>query len=134
ASSRDNHRPPERGSWALRSLNNCCRPPPTAFDLHRIAEPDALYCATVRLTPGNRPMFELEIWINSRRGLHMKTAMLLKASTAIACIGLMAACTDLKPLQAQVDDLKAQVARAQQDANAAKDAANSAATSASSAQ
>ena len=64
----------------------------------------------------------------------MKCASVVKvAAAAIAVVGL-AACTDLKPLQAQVDDLKAQLAKTQGDISAAKsgsDQANAAAQSAS---
>jgi murein lipoprotein len=68
------------------------------------------------------------------KGIFMKCASLVKAAAAaIAVIGL-AACTDLKPLQAQVDDLKAQLAKTQGDISTAKssaDSANAAAQSAS---
>jgi hypothetical protein len=65
----------------------------------------------------------------------------LKASIAAACVIAFAGCTDLKPIQAQIDDLKSQVsklqgdtARAASDAAAAKSAAASAASAASGAQ
>jgi murein lipoprotein len=60
----------------------------------------------------------------------------LKASLAVACAVAFAGCTDLKPIQAQIDDLKSQVVRLQSDtAKASSDAAaaHSAATAASSA-
>ena len=60
----------------------------------------------------------------------------LKATAAAACVLAFAGCTDLKPVQAQIDDLKSQVSKLQSDtAKASSDAAaaNSAAASASSA-
>ncbi len=60
----------------------------------------------------------------------------LKATAAAACVLAFAGCTDLKPIQAQVDDLKSQVSKLQSDtAKASSDAAaaSSAAASASSA-
>ncbi len=90
---------------------------------------------------GNGPWFELKCWTSgyprisrTKRGISMKSAMMLKATTAVLCLGLMSACTDLKPLQAQVDDLKAQVAKVTSDAAAARDAASSASSAASAAQ
>ncbi len=48
----------------------------------------------------------------------------LKASVAAACVIAFAGCTDLKPIQAQIDDLKSQVAKLQSDtAKAESDAA-----------
>ena len=64
----------------------------------------------------------------------MKCASVVKAAAAVAVVVGMVGCTDLKPLQAQVDDLKAQVAKLGGDLSAAKsasDQANSAAQSAS---
>jgi len=65
----------------------------------------------------------------------------LKASLAVACVVAFAGCTDLKPVQAQIDDLKAQhgkmqsdIAKAQSDAAAASSAAASAQSAASGAQ
>ena len=63
----------------------------------------------------------------------MKSAIVKVA--AAAAVVMLVGCTDLKPLQAQVDDLKAQVGRLSSDVAAAKssaDAASSAAQSASS--
>jgi len=60
----------------------------------------------------------------------------LKATVAAACVIAFAGCTDLKPIQAQIDDLKSLVTKNQSDtAKAASDAAaaQSAAASASSA-
>ena len=56
----------------------------------------------------------------------MTRSTILKTSAAAVCIIAFAGCTDLKPIQAQIDDLKSQVsklhndtAKAQSDANAA---------------
>jgi hypothetical protein len=38
-----------------------------------------------------------------------------KSCAAAACIIAFSGCTDLKPIQAQIDDLKAQVAKLQSD-------------------
>ncbi len=62
----------------------------------------------------------------------MKCASVVTAAAAVAVMGL-AGCTDLKPIQAQIDDLKAQVAKVGGDASAAKSAADSANSSAQSA-
>src|ERR1700727_1975361 len=73
---------------------------------------------------------------NNPRGLSMTFSTTLKASVAAACLIAFAGCTDLKPIQAQIDDLKSQVAKLQSDtAKAESDAqaANSAAQSANSA-
>ena len=51
----------------------------------------------------------------------MKSALMLKASTALLCLGLMSACTDLKPIQAQINELKAQVSKVYSDAASARD-------------
>jgi len=65
----------------------------------------------------------------------------LKASLAVACVVAFAGCTDLKPIQSQIDDLKSQVAKltsdtakAQSDAAAAGAAAAAAQSAASGAQ
>jgi outer membrane murein-binding lipoprotein Lpp len=66
----------------------------------------------------------------------MNLTTTLKASLAVACVIAFAGCTDLKPIQAQIDDLKSQVGKLQSDvAKASSDAAaaNSAAASAQSA-
>src|SRR5215469_8978019 len=71
---------------------------------------------------------------NNPKGTFMKCASVVKAAAAVAVVVGMAGCTDLKPLQAQVDDLKAQVAKLGGDLSSAKssaDQANSAAQSAS---
>ena len=64
----------------------------------------------------------------------MKSASVVKAAAAVIAVVGLAACTDLKPIQAQIDDLKAQLAKTQGDISAAKsgsDQANAAAQSAS---
>ncbi|MFM8585542.1 MAG: alanine-zipper protein [Gammaproteobacteria bacterium] len=65
----------------------------------------------------------------------MKTPIVVKMAAVMAVAGL-AGCTDLKPMQAQIDNLKTQVASLQSQVAAAKstaDAANGAAASAASA-
>ncbi|HMD58598.1 MAG TPA: alanine-zipper protein [Steroidobacteraceae bacterium] len=72
--------------------------------------------------------------INNPKGTFMKCASVVKAAAAVAMVVGLAACTDLKPLQADIADLKAQVAKLQGDTAAAKssaDQANSAAQAAS---
>ncbi|HYC08027.1 MAG TPA: alanine-zipper protein [Steroidobacteraceae bacterium] len=64
----------------------------------------------------------------------MKCASVVKAAAAVAVVAGMVGCTDLKPIQAQIDDLKSQVGKLSGDVSGAKssaDAANSAAQSAS---
>ena len=60
----------------------------------------------------------------------------LKALVVPICLTMFAGCTDLKPIQSQIDDLKSQVGKAQGDASKALSdaaAANHAAASAASA-
>jgi phage shock protein A len=45
----------------------------------------------------------------------MKLTTTVKASIAAACMLAFAGCTDLKPMQAQIEDLKAQVGKLQSD-------------------
>jgi hypothetical protein len=52
---------------------------------------------------------------------------------AVALVAALAGCTDLKPLQAQVDDLKTQVGKLSSDVAAAKASADSASSAAQSA-
>ena len=52
----------------------------------------------------------------------MKSTMIVKAA-AVAVVFALAGCTDLKPLQAQVDDLKSQVSKLQSDVQGANSAA-----------
>ena len=64
----------------------------------------------------------------------MKCASVVKAAAAVAMVVGIAACTDIKPLQADIADLKSQVSKLQGDVAAAKsasDQANGAAASAS---
>ena len=78
---------------------------------------------------------------NNPRGPFMKFSTTLKASLAAACVIAFAGCTDLKPIQSQIDDLKSQVNKLQGDvaknasaAAAAMSAAQSAQSAASGAQ
>jgi murein lipoprotein len=68
----------------------------------------------------------------TQKGTCMKFASVVTIAAAAAVVGL-AGCTDLKPLQAQVDDLKAQVAKVSADTSSAKSAADQANAAASSA-
>ena len=52
----------------------------------------------------------------------MKSTMFVKAA-AVAVVVALAGCTDLKPLQAQVDDLKSQVSKLQSEVQGANSAA-----------
>jgi len=71
--------------------------------------------------------------INNPEGdLFMKSAIVVKVAAA-AVVTVLAGCTDLKPLQAQVDDLKGQVSRLQSDLASAKSSADSANSTAQSA-
>jgi outer membrane murein-binding lipoprotein Lpp len=71
--------------------------------------------------------------INNPEGdLFMKSAIVVKLAAA-AVVTVLAGCTDLKPLQAQVDDLKGQVSRLQSDLASAKSASDSANSTAQSA-
>lgn len=80
------------------------------------------------------------IAVNSRR-LAVKSSTVLKASIVATWVLAFSGCTDLKPIQAQIDDLKSQVsklqidtAKSESDAQAAMSAAQSASSAASSAQ
>jgi murein lipoprotein len=71
--------------------------------------------------------------INNPKGTFMKCASIVKVAAAVAAVAGVVGCTDLKPIQAQIDDLKAQVAKNASDVAGAKssaDSANSAAQSA----
>jgi murein lipoprotein len=71
--------------------------------------------------------------VNNPKGTFMKCASVVKAAAAVVIALGLAACTDIKPLQADIADLKSQLAKAQGDIAAAKssaDQANSAAQSA----
>jgi hypothetical protein len=63
----------------------------------------------------------------------MRSTPTLKASLAAACLIVLAGCTDLEPIQVQIDDLKSQLGKLQTDTARATAAANTAATNASSA-
>src|SRR5215472_15864387 len=53
--------------------------------------------------------------INNPKGTFMKCASVVKVAAAVAAVAGMVGCTDLKPIQAQIDDLKAQVAKTSSD-------------------
>jgi murein lipoprotein len=79
--------------------------------------------------------------VTTQGNISMKFATTLKVAVAAVGFVALAACQDLKPLQASIDDLKAQVsavksdvAKAQGDASAASSAAAAASQSASGAQ
>jgi outer membrane murein-binding lipoprotein Lpp len=65
--------------------------------------------------------------------LKMNKSIVVKLAAAAAVVAL-AGCTDLKPLQAEVDGLKQQVSKLQTDVEAAKASADSASRAASAAQ
>jgi hypothetical protein len=70
--------------------------------------------------------------LTTQKGICMKSAIVVKVAAA-AVVAVLAGCTDLKPLQAQVDDLKGQVSRLQSDLASAKTSAESANSTAQSA-
>jgi murein lipoprotein len=91
-----------------------------------------LPAANTDLLHRNRIVIQ-ESRINNPKGTFMKCASVVKAAAAVAVVAGMVGCTDLKPIQAQIDDLKAQVAKTASDTASAKssaDSANSAAQSA----
>ena len=63
----------------------------------------------------------------------MKCASVVKAAAAVAVVVGLAACTDLKPLEAKVADLQSQVSKLQGDVSGAKSAADQANSAAQSA-
>ena len=69
----------------------------------------------------------------SKRGFVMDKTIVVKLAAAAAVFAL-AGCTDLKPLQADIDSLKQQVTKLQSDVAAAKTSADNAAQSAQAAQ
>jgi hypothetical protein len=71
----------------------------------------------------------------SRHGGHTATRaiLLMVAMTSAAFALLMSGCTDLKPLQAEVEALKSQVMRLQSETAAARQSADQAASAAQSA-
>ena len=87
----------------------------------------------MQLRAANEESLRLQDLPNQQpKGTIMKCASIVKAAAAVAVAVGLAACTDIKPLQAEVADLKAQLAKVQGDASAAKssaDQANSAAQS-----
>ena len=61
--------------------------------------------------------------LTTQKGIfNMKSTMLVKAA-AVAVVVALAGCTDLKPLQGQVDDLKSQVSKLQSEVQGANSAA-----------
>jgi hypothetical protein len=84
-------------------------------------------------SPESHPLFR-NPESTTQKGTFMKCASVVKVAAAVAAVAGMVGCTDLKPIQAQIDDLKAQVAKTSSDLAGAKssaDSANSAAQSAS---
>jgi len=88
----------------------------------------------MQLPAANEESLRLQDLPNQQpKGTIMKCASIVKATAAVAVAVGLAACTDIKPLQAEVADMKAQLAKVQGDVSAAKssaDQANSAAQSA----
>jgi outer membrane murein-binding lipoprotein Lpp len=64
----------------------------------------------------------------------MNKTIVVKLAAAAAVVALASGCTDLKPLQADIDGLKQQVGKLQSEVDAAKASADAAARSASAAQ
>src|ERR1700687_4893583 len=64
-----------------------------------------------------------------KRGFRMNNSIVVKLAAAALVVAL-AGCTDLKPLQAEVDGLKQQVGQLQTDVDAAKASADAAARAA----
>ena len=58
----------------------------------------------------------------------------LKASLAVACVVAFAGCTDLKPIQAQIDELKSEITKNTSDDQKTASAAAAALSAAASAQ
>jgi len=67
------------------------------------------------------------------KGTEMNKSIVVKLAAAAAVVAL-AGCTDLKPLQADIDSLKQQVSKLQTEVEAAKASADSASRAASAAQ
>jgi outer membrane murein-binding lipoprotein Lpp len=77
----------------------------------------------------------MESSMNNKGDLKMKSTIVLKIA-AVAAFAALAGCTDLKPMQAQVDDLKSQIGKLSSDVaahRADRTDANSAASAASAA-
>ncbi len=116
-------------------------PTNSAFQLHSTREFGFMYdCAAARTDPTlrlgrRRQHFGLSDTNELTPGEYFMTlTTTLKASLAVACVVAFAGCTDLKPIQAQIDDLKAQVARNNSDDQKNAAAAAAAASAAASAQ
>jgi predicted nucleic acid-binding Zn-ribbon protein len=62
----------------------------------------------------------------------MKLTSALQVPLAATCLIILAGCTDLEPIRAQIDDLKSQLGKLQTDTARAMAAANAAAADASS--
>ena len=79
-----------------------------------VAEPPLVFALSYDAfrTPVNHPEGDFQ----------MKSTMIVKAA-AVAVVVALAGCTDLKPLQAQVDDLKSQVSKLQSEVQGANSAA-----------
>jgi len=73
------------------------------------------------------------VYFSEKGDFVMNNSIVVKLAAAALVVAL-AGCTDLKPLQAQVDTLKQQVSKLQTDVDAAKASADSAARAASAAQ
>jgi len=69
----------------------------------------------------------------SLKGTDMNKSIVVKLAAAAAVVAL-AGCTDIKPLQADVDSLKQQVSKLQTEVEASKASADSASRAASAAQ
>jgi murein lipoprotein len=71
--------------------------------------------------------------MSKQKGIRMDKTIVVKLAAAAAVFAL-AGCTDLKPLQSDIDSLKQQVAKLQTDVAAAKTSADNAASAAQAAQ
>jgi hypothetical protein len=97
---------------------------------------------TFRLDSLKTQLVKVFLRIATTQGIiYMKFATTLKVAVAVIGVAALAACQDLKPLQATIDDLKSQVAalksdtaKAQGDASSASGTAASASQAASGAQ
>ena len=111
---------------------------PFCLQLHSCAKFDAVTCCVmthdgVKLACPFCSVVPGPPESTTQKGTFMKYAIVLKVA-AVAVVAGLAGCTDLKPLQSDINDLKAQVAKLSSDVSAAKssaDQANSAAQSAS---
>jgi outer membrane murein-binding lipoprotein Lpp len=89
-----------------------------------VAEPPLVFALSYGAfrTPVNHPEGDF----------NMKSTMIVKAA-AVAVVVALAGCTDLKPIQAQIDDLKSQVSKLQSEVQGANSAAAQASSQAQSA-